>query len=75
MAHYLVVWEIDIDADSPEEAAREARAIQLDKESKATVFVLHSDNGTDTIDTSDEEIEKHSLREMRQHREPVALQS
>lgn len=38
MPKYLVTWAIDIEADSPEEAALEARRIQVDPESIATVF-------------------------------------
>lgn len=48
MASYLVTWEIDVlDADSPEDAARKARATQLDPESIATVFrVVEHDSAT-----------------------------
>lgn len=35
---FKVTWEIDIWSDSAENAAKEAREIQLDKESIATVF-------------------------------------
>lgn len=35
---YLVRWEIDIDATSPEAAAEKALEIMRDKESVATVF-------------------------------------
>lgn len=35
---YRVKWEIDIDADSPQEAARAALKIQRDPSSIATVF-------------------------------------
>jgi hypothetical protein len=35
---YKVAWHIDIDADSPEDAARKALAIQRNPESIATVF-------------------------------------
>ena len=38
MTWYLVRWEIDLWADSPEEAARQARKVQLDKGSTATCF-------------------------------------
>jgi len=42
--YHRVIWEIDIEADSPEEAAKEARSIQLDPESEAVVFrVLYGD--------------------------------
>lgn len=36
--NYTVRWEIEIDAETPEEAAREALKIQRDPESTATVF-------------------------------------
>jgi hypothetical protein len=35
---YHVVWEIDINAQSPRDAAKEAQAIQQDKDTVATVF-------------------------------------
>lgn len=35
---YHVKWEIEVEADSPLEAARKAREIQLNPESTATVF-------------------------------------
>lgn len=38
IAEYKVVWQIEIDAASPEEAARQAQAIMQDPESLATVF-------------------------------------
>ena len=38
MTEYRVIWEIDIDADTPTEAALAARAIQQDANSIATVF-------------------------------------
>ena len=37
---YHVMWEIDIKADSPEEAARIALDIQRNPESAATVFTV-----------------------------------
>lgn len=42
---YLVTWKIDIDADSPEEAAREAQRIQLDADSTAQTFEVDDKNG------------------------------
>lgn len=36
--YYRVVWEIDLEADSHEEAAAKALAIQRDPNSIATVF-------------------------------------
>lgn len=54
MPNYMVVWEIDVEADSPAEAALAANAIMKDAspENTATVFtviniVTHS---ADTID-------------------------
>lgn len=38
MTRYLVTWEIDIEADSPREAAEAALHIQRDPDSIATVF-------------------------------------
>jgi hypothetical protein len=35
---FRVIWEIDIDADSPEQAVQQARAIQLSPDMPATVF-------------------------------------
>jgi len=35
---FRVIWEIDIDAEGPKEAAEEARAIQLTPGMPATVF-------------------------------------
>jgi hypothetical protein len=38
MAHFRVTWEIDIEAGTPEQAAKQAFAIQRDSESTATCF-------------------------------------
>ena len=38
MANYLIRWEIEVEAESPEEAILEARAIQLDPNSTADEF-------------------------------------
>ena len=40
MPRYYVTWDIDIEADTPEQAALEARKIQLDPDSLATVFTV-----------------------------------
>ena len=42
---YRVTWEIDIDAESDEEAARQALEIQRDRESIATCFVVWDPDG------------------------------
>lgn len=38
MNSYRVAWTIDLQAESPEDAARKARSIQRDPHSIATVF-------------------------------------
>lgn len=53
MSGYLVIWQMDIDADSPEEAARQALAYQRDPESTATVFDVESDAGTVRVDLTE----------------------
>jgi len=35
---YRIKWEIDLEADSPEQAARLAQAIQRDPKSTASIF-------------------------------------
>ena len=50
MKTYMVAWDIDIDADSPEEAARKAREIQLDPHSLATVFTVIDEVGAVSVD-------------------------
>ena len=52
---YRVIWTIDIEADSPQEAARKALKIQRNPKSTATVFEVewrHRDDvsGGMTID-------------------------
>ena len=42
---YRVVWEIDLDAESVEDAARQALEIQRDPESIATCFIVIDENG------------------------------
>jgi hypothetical protein len=48
---YHVLWEIDIEAESPIDAARQALRIQRDPDSTATVFdVTDGDGNTQRID-------------------------
>ncbi|MBE0558607.1 MAG: hypothetical protein IH628_15380 [Proteobacteria bacterium] len=42
---YKVVWEIDLNAESPEDAARQALEIQRDPESIATCFIVTDEKG------------------------------
>ena len=37
---FVVSWIIDVDAETPQEAARIAQAIQRDPDSTATVFIV-----------------------------------
>lgn len=46
MTEYLVEWKIDIDADNPVDAAKQARRIHLDPESTALEFQV-TDTKTD----------------------------
>jgi hypothetical protein len=47
-------WEIDIKAESPEQTARKALAIQRDPDSTATVFSVDRDDGSeDEIDLTE----------------------
>jgi hypothetical protein len=51
MPEYHVIWEIDLDADSPQEAAKKARAIHRDPDSLATVFDVTDEAGhTERVD-------------------------
>jgi len=52
MPEYRVIWEIDIDAESPREAAQEALRVQRDRFSDAVVFVVENDE-EGTIDQID----------------------
>jgi hypothetical protein len=45
MMNYRVSWEIDIDADSPREAAERALEIQRRPDSIATVFTVRDESG------------------------------
>ncbi len=49
MAVYTVTWDIEIDADSPEEAARLALEIQRDPASEATMFAVAQFPDTDAV--------------------------
>jgi hypothetical protein len=53
---FVVAWTIDVEADSPHDAAASARATQLDPDSIATVFsVRHRDGTVLCIDTANGE--------------------
>lgn len=40
MPNYIVIWRIDIEADSPEDAALAAVAVQRHRDSTAVVFEI-----------------------------------
>lgn len=42
---YRVIWSIDVDADSPEDAAQKALESQRDPASIATCFVIRDSEG------------------------------
>lgn len=51
MPEYRVTWSIDVDAETPEDAANEARSAQLAPDSLATVFEVTDEAGnTETVD-------------------------
>jgi hypothetical protein len=55
---YFVSWDIDIEADSPKEAAQKARRIQRDLDSIATIFSVRDPRGEVTsVDLEDEEVD------------------
>jgi len=45
MADYFIEWTIDLEASTPEEAAREALKIMRDPESAATCFKVYDEDG------------------------------
>ncbi len=55
MNSYSVSWTIDIEADSPEDAARQALGIHRDSNSTATVFDVQDADGTTTVIDLDED--------------------
>lgn len=55
MPEYRCVWEIDVTADSPEDAARQARAMQQDQDAMVGVFTVKElPNGEPTVVDTDE---------------------
>lgn len=59
MTTYHIVWEIDIEADSPREAVEQARAYQMDPNTSAVVFDAFDEDGdqerVDLLETFDRE--------------------
>ncbi len=50
MTDYSVEWRIEIPADTPEEAARQALRVQRDPGSMATVFHLYTEDAAEAIE-------------------------
>ena len=48
MTSYSVNWQVEIDAESPVEAARQALKIHRDQNSTATVFDIYDEDGNST---------------------------
>lgn len=46
---YFVTWEIEVKAENPVEAARFARAIQTQSNTRATIFQVSSEDAEDPI--------------------------
>lgn len=55
MTHYIVRWEIDLECDTPEEAAQEAAEIMRDLNSTATVFEVFNYPSMKKVATIDAE--------------------
>ncbi|MFF4777636.1 hypothetical protein ACFY05_32895 [Microtetraspora fusca] len=51
---YRVVWEIDVTADSPIEAAQKARAAQVDRSTQASYFEVDDDVELIRVDLDEE---------------------
>lgn len=54
MPTYRVIWEIDIDAETPAEAAQKALKIQRKPDSWATVFQVIGEDETVQVDVTPE---------------------
>ncbi len=64
MPEYLIEWTIELDAESPEEAARLALAIQRYPDSLATVFKVYGEDAEGvTIDVTDLDEESEAEEE------------
>lgn len=53
MGAFTVIWSIDVDADSPKQAAQAAQEAQTRPDTTATIFLVQDEAGTETtIDLS-----------------------
>ncbi len=63
---YHVIWKIDIEAESFEDAARIAREIQRDPDSLATQFLVESESGeTEEVWADEKKKDKHTRNVLR----------
>jgi hypothetical protein len=46
---YFVSWEIEVKADNPVEAARQARAAQTQPGTRSTVFQVYNEDAEDAV--------------------------
>ena len=46
---YFVSWEIEVKADNPVEAAKQARAAQTQPGTRSTVFEVYSEDAQDAV--------------------------
>jgi hypothetical protein len=53
--NYLVTWEIEMEAETPREAAKKALEIMQDPESIGTVFKVVDAEGEHVVDLLEEE--------------------
>lgn len=60
MSNYLVTWEIELEANSPEEAAKEAMKFQRDPDGWASMFTVWD---TKTGKSEDVDIEYGDLHD------------
>ena len=59
--NYLVTWEIDMEAETPREAAQRALDIMRDPESIGTVFKVADGKQVHVVDLLDEEEDSDDL--------------
>jgi hypothetical protein len=53
--NYLVIWEVEMEADTPRQAAQKALEVMRDPESIGTVFKVIAADGEHVVDLLEEE--------------------
>jgi len=64
MPSYRITWEIDVDADSPREAAHRAREIQLDPEAWVGCFEIREDGSDEVLRVDIDDVDLDELDEI-----------